>query len=724
MREAPDSVSPNTDPSGAVLSGVDDRGMRLSKDAALCRGQARLLFAHATGSMAVSATAGLCLVLLAGSQSVTVAMAVWLAGLLSFVAFRSLDVVVLYPRRATGAFDGRREVLRFTWGVTVTSLFWAAFPILFFPAMAYPERCAMAAVLAGMAGGSITALGAYRPAALISVFAQLLPLGIMFALQDGSKYHILAGLVLAMLLAMISHSRTTNRAILGSLALNLANQVLLQAAERQREEVQDVNTRLTAAQAALHDANRSLERRITARTADLEREVAERIRYADALSCLANTDPLTGLCNRTNFAARLARMLGAAETEGRHCAVLFLDLDGFKQINDVRGHDAGDRVLQAVAGVLAACAGGVAELARWGGDEFVVAMTMEPGSPAARRLADELRDALSTPLQAGLDVVRIDATIGVALFPDHARTQDELIRAADMAMYYAKKEGGGRVALFDHGLASVVAERHVLQQALREAVDAGQLSLVFQPIVSAQTGVCEAMEALARWQHPTRGMIGPAVFIPLAEQSGQIQAIGTWVLREACREAASWRDGGPFGRAPAVTVNVSVAQVLSATLLGDVETALRESGLPAGRLQLEITESMFVGDHVRVIPVFQHLRRKGIRILLDDFGTGFSSLAYLGKLPIDVIKIDQSFVRAAERDGFAVINAILSIARAMSMSVTAEGVETVMQRTVLASIGVDRLQGYLISRPLPAKVVASWLELHSAGLQTAMQAVA
>jgi diguanylate cyclase (GGDEF)-like protein len=714
MRKAPASVLP----------GVAQGGLRLSNDLALCRGQARLLFAHATGSLVVSAAAGLCLVLMTRSPPVTASMAVWLAVMLAVVALRGFDVLVLHPARATGAFDGRREVLRFTVGVAATSLVWAAFPVLFLPAMAYPEKCALSAVLAGMAGGSITALGAYRPAALISIFAQLLPLSAMLAVGHESKYYVMAGLVFAMLLAMIAHSRTTNRAILGSLALSLANQALLRAAERQREEVQDVNTRLTAAQAALNDSNRSLEQRITARTADLEREVAARIRYADALSCLANTDPLTGLCNRTNFAGRLARMLAAADADGEHCAVLFLDLDGFKQINDVRGHEAGDRVLQAVAGLLAARAGGVAELARWGGDEFVVAMTTQPGSPAARRLADDLRDALSTPLQAGLDVVRIDVTIGVALFPDHGKTQDELIRAADVAMYYAKNEGGGRVALFDHSLASVMAERHVLQQALREAIDSGQLSLVFQPIVSAQNGACEAMEALARWQHPVRGMIGPAVFIPLAEQSGQIQSIGTWVLREACREAASWPGCGPSGRAPAVTVNVSVAQVLSATLLGDVEAALRDSGLPAGRLQLEITESMFVGDHVRVIPVFQHLRRRGIRILLDDFGTGFSSLAYLGKLPIDVIKIDQSFVRAAERDGFAVINAILSIARAMSMTVTAEGVETPIQRTVLASIGVDRLQGYLISRPLPATDVSSWLERHAAGLQIAGQAVA
>jgi predicted signal transduction protein with EAL and GGDEF domain len=359
-------------------------------------------------------------------------------------------------------------------------------------------------------------------------------------------------------------------------------------------------------------------------------------------------------------------------------------------------------------------AGGIAEIARWGGDEFVVAMPIETGSDAALTLGHSLRRGLASPLHAGLERVRVDVTIGIALFPRDGRTQDELIRAADVAMYEAKKSGRGRVVVFDHALASSMTERHRLEQALRAAVEGGELSLAFQPIVSARTGQCEALEALARWDHPQMGMIAPGVFIPVAEQSGQIQAIGRWVLGAACRAAALWPAVMSGGRAPAVTVNVSVAQVLSGRLLEDVDTALRDSGLSPDRLQLEITESMFVSDHVRVTPVFEALRARGMRILLDDFGTGYSSLAYLGKLPIDVIKIDQSFVKASEHDGFAVINAILSIARALSLEVTAEGVETVMQKTVLASIGVERLQGYLISRPLAAGNVAGWLAAHEA----------
>jgi predicted signal transduction protein with EAL and GGDEF domain len=301
------------------------------------------------------------------------------------------------------------------------------------------------------------------------------------------------------------------------------------------------------------------------------------------------------------------------------------------------------------------------------------------------------------------------------MFPADGRTQDELIRAADVAMYEAKKEGKGRIKLFDPALARDVEERHMLEQALRDAVGRGELSLAYQPILAARSLRCDAFEALLRWSHPTRGPIGPGVFIPIAEQSGQIAAIGRWVLMEACRTAAGWR-----GAAPAVTVNVSVAQVLSGSLLDDVDAALACSGLPPARPQVEITESMFVSDHVRVTPVFSDLRRRGLKILLDDFGTGFSSLAYLGKLPLDVIKIDQSFVRVAERDGYAVIRAILLIARAMALEVTAEGVETDAQCRTLGELGVDRLQGYLLGRPMAQDAVAGWLERHAWGRHGAL----
>ena len=393
-----------------------------------------------------------------------------------------------------------------------------------------------------------------------------------------------------------------------SLRLSHINQALVRQSEQQRRETEAANERLATAQVALADANQTLERRIELRTADLEHEVAERQRYAEALARLASTDPLTGLWNRTTFAERLACMLADADAGGTRLAVVFLDLDNFKQVNDVRGHTAGDQVLQTSAHLLSQAADDTVQLARWGGDEFVMAVPITRDSQSVVQMATSLRHVLMRPLNAGIDAVRIDATVGIAIFPEDGRTQDELIRAADVAMYEAKKEGKGRVKLFDPALARNVTERHRLEQALREAMARNEFSLAYQPIISTATGGCKAFEALLRWQHPELGSIGPSTFIPIAEQTGQIATIGRWVLIEACKAAASWPD-----QTLSVTVNASVAQAVSGMLLDDVEDALAQTGLSATRLEIEITESMFVSDHVRVAPIFEDLRRRGIR---------------------------------------------------------------------------------------------------------------
>ena len=705
------SVSVSLDPGGRRLSdaAVPSTEARVTQD------RADLLYAYGVGGLAISMIASVFLVLMATNPRSRAGLHVWLAAMVVCLAVRAVDVLVLHKQRRRFNRGGRLDLMFFSAGVAVCGGVWAAFPVLFFPSLDIAGRCGASVVLAAMAGGSVTVLGPCLPVAWISSTAMLTPPALMLLHLPGREEHFLGVLGIAMLATMLLSSRLANRSIVNALRLSRVNQNLVAATELQRRETDAVNQQLHAAQIALNEANQSLERRIVARTADLEREIGERKHYAEALARLASTDPLTGLCNRNNFAERLACMLGEAERSGRGCAVLFLDLDNFKQINDVRGHATGDHVLQCVSRLLNDRAGGVAELARWGGDEFVIAMPVEPGSAAAMILGQDLGRVLSQPMQAGLETVRVGATIGIALYPDHGRTQDELIRAADVAMYQAKREGRGRVVLFDRALADGMSDRHMLEQALRTAIERSELSLVFQPIVSARNGCCDAFEALVRWTHPERGMIGPADFIPVSEQSGQIQAIGRFVLNQACLAAASWPGCAGQNAPPSVTVNVSVAQVLSGTLLADVDAALAAAGLPAKRLQLEITESMFVGDHVRVTPVFEELRRRGHRILLDDFGTGFSSLAYLGKLPLDVIKIDQSFIRSAERDGFAVINAILSIARALSLEVTAEGVETLLQKTVLASIGVERLQGFLIGRPMVNDHVPAWLAKNGQG---------
>ena len=682
-----------------------------SADALVARDRATMLYEHGTGNLVVTVVASSFLVLMVASPQSRPRLLEWLGVVALVFAARALDVWVLHPIRRAGAFDGRREIALFAAGAMAAALVWGVFPLVFFPVISDTGRTAAAVVLAALAGGSATVLGPSFALAVAFCAVLLLPTGIVFLLLPGRDSHFLGILALAMLAALIVAARVANRTVVDALRLSRVNEALVAQTERQRCETEAANRQLAGAQVALSEANNLLEHRIEARTADLAREVAERQRYAEALAQLAAMDPLTGLCNRTTFAQRLACMLAEAEQCGTSLAVLFLDLDNFKQVNDVRGHATGDRVLQAAAELLSERAGVGVELARWGGDEFVMAMPAGHDPTAAIGLAEDLRRALEAPLNAGLENVRIDVTVGISVFPGDGRTQDELIRAADVAMYEAKKEGKGRTKLFDPALARNVAERHLMEQALRDAIGNGELSLVYQPIVSTRSGRCEAFEALLRWNHPQLGPISPVHFIPIAEQSGQIGAIGRWVLAEACLAAAAWP-----AAAPSVTVNVSVSQVLSGTLLDDIDAALARSGLPPTRLHIEITESMFVGDHLRVTPVFEELRRRGMRILLDDFGTGFSSLAYLGKLPLDVIKIDQSFVRVAERDGYAIIRAILSIARALSLGVTAEGVETTAQRAMLSSLGVERLQGFLLGRPMPRSAVAGWLAQHEPGL--------
>ena len=471
-----------------------------------------------------------------------------------------------------------------------------------------------------------------------------------------------------------------------------------------QRDVDALAAKLARSQTALRRANALLETRILDRTAEFARLSGDRERYAEALARLSLTDPLTKLPNRSAFVDQLADMLNQAAERSEHVSLLFIDLDKFKQVNDVRGHVAGDHVIRAAASLLATHLDANAQIARWGGDEFVVAVHDSCTSDNALALAWKLRAALAAPIEAGQDMLRIDATIGVACFPKDATTHDELIRAADMAMYEGKKEGGGRVKLFDRNLAHEASERHMLEQALRDAIDHGDFSLAFQPIVSADTGRCEAFEALLRWSHPVRGAISPAVFIPVAEQSGQIGAIGRWVLKEACRAAAAWP-----GDAPPVTVNVSVEQVQSGTLLADVHDALVNSGLPVHRLQLEITESLFAQDQARVTAVIEALRAMGVRILMDDFGAGYSSLACLSSLPLDVIKIDKSFVHATGRDGDAFIKAILLIARSLHLRVIAEGIETQVQRDTMQALGVEMLQGYWFARPMRDAEIRDWL---------------
>ena len=414
----------------------------------------------------------------------------------------------------------------------------------------------------------------------------------------------------------------------------------------------------------------------------------------------ATHDSLTGLLNRAGLqdALHLAVRLQAP------FAVLLIDLDRFKEINDTMGHEAGDELLAIMAHRIGSSLPRGAIVARLGGDEFV-ALVPDTASGHCDEVADEMVARVGRHVTLRGTQVAAGASLGVARFPADGQTVADLLRHADLAMYAAKARGGAQVARFEPGLDSAAVEHAQLSRDLARAVDAGELRLYYQPRVDAQTGVAQSVEALVRWQHPTRGLLMPGAFIDLAEETGLIAEIGHWVLHEACRQMSEWRrERLPLKK---VAVNLSVHQLRSPAIVEDVFRALRSHGLAPADLELEVTESVLIGDVKTTTRLLAQLRQAGIRIAIDDFGTGYSSMAYLRYLPVDVLKIDRAFVKDIGSDASAdiVVRAIVGLAGSLGISTVAEGVETAAQAQLLTEMGCGELQGYHYARPLPPQDV-------------------
>lgn len=413
----------------------------------------------------------------------------------------------------------------------------------------------------------------------------------------------------------------------------------------------------------------------------------------------ATHDSLTDLPNRLLFTDRLERAIAHAGRNGSSVGVLYVDLDRFKDVNDTLGHDAGDRLLEMTARRLQTCARYEDTVARLAGDEFALLLPHLAAADDVLIVAERVLEALGAPVDIGEHTLRNGGSVGVAVFPEDGTEPQDLLNAADAAMYRAKEGGGARVGVYSAELHRHASTRLEVESALVHAIERNELVLRYQPIIDAATGTIDGAEALVRWEHPERGLIGPDEFIPVAEQSDLIVRLGEWVIREACHELARWEQLGCGGRS--IAVNVS-ARHFHADLVSTVTAALRESGADPRLFMVELTESAAVDDVELVADRLRELRQIGVRAAIDDFGTGYCGLQYLGDLPVSALKLDRSFVQAMTPRSAAIVAATIAMADSLGLVLIAEGVETAEQQRFLTRQGCPRLQGYHLGRPMPA----------------------
>ncbi|MBL0087720.1 MAG: EAL domain-containing protein [Ideonella sp.] len=433
----------------------------------------------------------------------------------------------------------------------------------------------------------------------------------------------------------------------------------------------------------------------------LHEDVTEQRQAQERINFLARHDLLTGLPNRGVLREEIERAL-VGNRRGEPMALLCLDLDRFKPVNDTYGHAAGDALLKQVAQRLRECVREADVVARVGGDEFAVVQRGGVQPAGSSSLAQRIIEVLCRPFELEGHVVHIGTSVGIALAPHDGEDPETLQRNADLALYRAKSDGRGTLSYFEPEMNDRIEARRGLENELRSAINERQFALAYQPRFDLRSGQVVGVEALLRWQHPKRGVVQPGDFISLAEETGLILPMGRWVLEQACRDALSWPGH------VTLSVNVSVVQFLHGAVLPDVMHALAATGLPARRLELEITESTMIKDTPTVLAALHALRDKGVRIALDDFGTGFSSLSHLRSYPFDHLKIDRSFVRdAPERpDLCAIIRGVAVLAEGMNMQTTIEGVETAEQLRAVRPLGCGAVQGFLLGRPMPAAALA------------------
>ncbi|MBV6341998.1 sensor domain-containing protein [Candidatus Magnetobacterium casense] len=439
-------------------------------------------------------------------------------------------------------------------------------------------------------------------------------------------------------------------------------------------------------------------------------DITERKLTEQRLQYLAHFDSLTDLPNRTLFYDRLGHILGHSRRYNQMFALLFLDLDGFKFVNDSLGHDMGDLLIKMAAARLPKCVRASDTVAHVGGDEFVIILPLVEKAREAALVAEKIHEAFSTPFHLDTHECFITLSIGISIYPSDGDDVDTLLKNSDIAMYQAKEKGRNTYQFYNSEMNTRALRRLKLENNLRKALERNEFIIHYQPKIDLNSWSVCGVEALIRWINSQYGLISPAEFIPLAEDTGLIIAIGEWVLRTACAQAKQWLDAGHTGLL--MSVNLSARQFTSQNLVLLIENILQETGLPAGFLELELTESVVMDDAESAIKILRDIKTMGVHVAIDDFGMGYSSLSYLKRFPIDRLKIDKSFVRdiTTDPDDEAIATAIIAMSHSLKLKVIAEGVETNGQLEFLRSLNCDEAQGYLFSKPLPVKDIEAYLK--------------
>ena len=555
-------------------------------------------------------------------------------------------------------FDPVKSIQRYYISLCITAVTWSYYYVMIVSTRYGPEFVSAMITLCAMTGASASALSGHKKSAIAFALILLTPTTIALFFVEYNQWRLgVLGVAYTTMIIVISKKSAefTQRAIM------LKNQNAILANE-------------------------------------MEQKVKERTQKIYELS---NLDPLTKLFNRSAFLDHLKEHLEISRSKNQSLALLFIDLDGFKKINDAIGHDTGDKVLTKTASRLRELCRDEKLICRWGGDEFLVSIP-NCNDEKALNISYKIINSLSRTIEIDHERLNIGATVGVAMFPKHGQSELRLIQLADTAMYYRKKSAPSTVGIFSRELEVSLSREQRLKDKLHEAIEKNELYLVFQPIISSMDGNVFSFEALIRWKTSDEEIM-PNEFIPVAEQYGLIQKIGTWVMYKACKIAKQWPEE------TAVSVNVSVLQLQSESFVSSVEKILLDCQLAPSRLHIEITESVFAVDKNLLFDVIHRLQKIGVSFSLDDFGAGYSSLSILQFLPVNTVKIDQSFVSGMEKNGLAVINAVMHIAQELDYQVIAEGVETPSQASKLRQIGVAYMQGLYFSKPLQETEVQPFL---------------